>query len=93
MVVHSLCSPARAGVPFREAHAVVGGLVRERLAQGKDLTGLTLDDLRAAHPAFTAAGLEELAVARSLAARSSPGGTAPDRVREALEDARRALRG
>ncbi|HET7700301.1 MAG TPA: argininosuccinate lyase [Candidatus Limnocylindria bacterium] len=84
---------ARAGVPFREAHAVVGGLVRERLAQGKDLTGVTLDELRAVHPSFTPAALEEMTVGRSLAARSSPGGTAPDRVREALEDARRALRG
>jgi argininosuccinate lyase len=84
---------ARAGVPFREAHEVVGRVVRERIAAGKDLGGVTLDELRAVDQRFGAAALEELTVARSLASRSSPGGTAPDRVRAALDDARRALRG
>ena len=84
---------ARAGVPFREAHEITGRLVRERLAAGKDLAGITLDELRAVDPRFTASALDEITTARSLAARSSPGGTAPDRVRAALEDARRALRG
>src|SRR5437763_4607426 len=34
------------GVPFREAHAVVGRIVRDRLAQREDLVGLTTADLR-----------------------------------------------
>ncbi len=84
---------ARNGVPFREAHEVVGRIVRLRLAAGQDLVGITLDELRAADPRFAPSALEEIIPARSLAARSSPGGTAPDRVRAALEDARRALRG
>jgi argininosuccinate lyase len=84
---------SRSGVPFREAHEVVGRIVRERLAAGKDLAGITLDELRAADPRFTPSALEEITTSRSLAARSSPGGTAPDRVREAIADARRVLRG
>ena len=84
---------ARDGVPFREAHEIVGRIVRDRLAAGKDLHDLTLDELRAADARFGASAIEEISTARSLAARSSPGGTAPDRVRAALEDARRVLRG
>ena len=83
---------ARQGVPFREAHEVVGRLVRERLARGKDLGGITLAELRAADARFGESAVAEIDVRRSLAARSSPGGTAPDRVRAALDEARHALR-
>src|ERR1700704_2963745 len=84
---------AKGGVPFREAHEIVGRIVRERLAAGEDLAGITLYELRAADKRFAPAVLDEITTARSLAARSSPGGTAPERVRAALEDARRVLRG
>jgi argininosuccinate lyase len=84
---------ARAGVPFREAHAIVGKIARERLAAGKDLDGITLEELRSADGRFGPSALDEITTARSLAARSSPGGTAPERVRAALSDARRVLRG
>ena len=83
---------ARRGVPFREAHAIVGRLVRERLSAGKDLVGLTLDELRRHDPRFEPSALDEIRAERSLAARASPGGTAPVRVREALDEAARALR-
>ncbi len=84
---------AARGVPFREAHEVVARLVRERLAAGRDLARITLAELRAADPRFGDDAPRAAEVSRSLASRSSPGGTAPDRVREALEEARRALRG
>ena len=84
---------ARAGVPFREAHEIVGRIVRERLAAGKDLGGIRLDELRSFDPRFAASAVDEIATSRSLASRSSPGGTAPERVREAIQDARHALRG
>ena len=83
---------ARAGVPFREAHEVVGKIVRERLAKGADLAGLTLDELRRHDARFGPAAIDEIAVDKSLAARTSAGGTAPARVREALAEARQALR-
>ncbi|HEY6958865.1 MAG TPA: argininosuccinate lyase [Candidatus Limnocylindria bacterium] len=83
---------ARHGVPFREAHEIVGRLVRDRLAQGKDLGGITLAELRAIDPRFGGSAVDEIDARRSLAARSSPGGTAPDRVRAALDEARHALR-
>ncbi len=82
---------ARQGVPFRAAHEVVGKLVRERLAAGKDLAGITLGELQAIDRRFAASALDEIAVARSLASRASAGGTAPARVREALAEAKAAL--
>ena len=84
---------ARQGVPFREAHEIVGRLVRTRLADGHDLAGMTLEELHAIDPRFTAAALDEIAPERSVASRSSPGGTAPERVRAALRDAAKSLRG
>jgi argininosuccinate lyase len=83
---------ARQGVPFREAHEIVGRLVRDRLAQKKDLADVTLAELRAVDPRFGASAVEEVDVSRSLASRSSPGGTAPERVRAAINEARAALR-
>jgi len=83
---------ARTGVPFREAHEIVGRLVRGRLAEKKDLAGITLSELRAVDPRFGDSAVDELNVSRSLASRSSPGGTAPERVRAAIEEARAALR-
>ena len=82
---------ARRGVPFREAHEIVGRLVRERLAQKKDLADVTIGELRAVDPRFDESAVGETDVSRSLASRSSPGGTAPERVRAAIEEARTAL--
>jgi argininosuccinate lyase len=83
---------ARSGVPFREAHEIVGRVVRERIAAKQDLAGITIGELRAVDPRFGDSAAAEIDVARSLASRSSPGGTAPDRVRAAIEEARAALR-
>ena len=82
---------ARADVPFREAHEITGRVVRDRLAKGADLSGLTLDELRSHDARFAPSAVEEIRVERSVAARRSPGGTAPDRVREALAEARSAF--
>ncbi|MDQ6858555.1 MAG: argininosuccinate lyase [Chloroflexota bacterium] len=82
---------AARGVPFREAHAIVGRIVRERLAAGVDLAGITTAELRAHDPRFSDDAAAEATVTRSLAARRSPGGTAPIRVREALAEANAAF--
>jgi argininosuccinate lyase len=82
---------ARRGVPFREAHSVVGRIVQEALAAKRVLGELTLEDLRRHHRSFDASALEELDIGRSLASRTSPGGTAPPLVREALVRARERL--
>jgi argininosuccinate lyase len=82
---------AKRGVPFREAHEIVGRIVRERLTAGKDLGGMTIAELRAFDSRFEPSAIDEARPERSMGSRSSPGGTAPERVREALVEAARAL--
>ena len=82
---------AARGVPFREAHEIVGQIVRDRLSSGKDLAGLTTADLRAYDTRFGEDAAAATSISRSLAARRSPGGTAPERVREALAEAKAAF--
>jgi argininosuccinate lyase len=73
-----------AGLPFREAHHVTGRLVALAERTGRDLPDLTLDEMREVHAGVTEGVFEVLGVDRSVASRSSYGGTAPRRVREQL---------
>jgi argininosuccinate lyase len=73
----------RKGLPFREAHDVVGQLVRYAEQQNKTFARLTLDEYRQCSPLF-AADVLDLDLAAALAARDLPGGTAPRRVATAL---------
>ncbi len=80
----------RKGVPFREAHSVVGRLVKLCEARGGGLSALSLDELRSEHPAFEADAVGMTAQA-ALASRDVAGGTAPGQVREALDQAKQRL--
>jgi argininosuccinate lyase len=73
------------GVPFRTAHSQVGQTVRYAEAQGKELTELTLEEIREMAPLAEADLFEWLQVEQSVNRRRSIGGTATDRVAEALE--------
>jgi argininosuccinate lyase len=77
-----------AGLPFRRAHQVTGMIVKRAEGLGCTLAELPLAELRDIEPAITAAVYEVLAVEHSVASRTSYGGTAPQRVREAIADAR-----
>jgi len=78
----------RRGLPFRQAHEVVGRVVRYGLDQGKALDALTLGELRRFSELFEADVTGVLSVDASLRARAVTGGTAPEAVRRALETAR-----
>jgi argininosuccinate lyase len=75
------------GLPFREAHHVVGQVVQRCLAIGRDLATLPLDEYRAISPLFDD-DVHRIDAWTSISARDVPGGTAPRRVREALDVAR-----
>jgi argininosuccinate lyase len=75
---------SRKGVPFREAHRTVGGLVAKALVAHKGLEELTLIELQAASPLFQEDVRAHLTLEGALASRDVTGGTAPARVREAL---------
>jgi argininosuccinate lyase len=82
---------AAAGVPFREAHEVVGRLVLECEGAGRTLQDLTLEELRAASPSFGRDALEALDIDLAVSRRASEGGTGHDAVRAQLVLARDAV--
>jgi argininosuccinate lyase len=79
------------GLPFREAHEVVGRAVHLAIDRGVALDGLPLEDLRALSPLFGPDFRDAITVEASLAARSVYGGTAPGAVGRALAEARALL--
>jgi argininosuccinate lyase len=72
------------GLPFREAHHVTGKAVARAEERRVSLDKLTLDELRAIHPAITQDVFGALPVARSVGSRTSFGGTAPVNVKRQI---------
>lgn len=83
---------AKRGVPFREAHEAVGALVARCEREGRTLADLTIEEYRAAHPAFDE-GVLAIDLDSALAARNVPGGTGPEAVARAREAAAQRLEG
>jgi argininosuccinate lyase len=81
----------RKGLPFRQAHEVVGRVVRHALEAGQALDALSPETLRRFSPLIEADVREALTVEASLRARAVTGGTAPEAVRRALGQARALL--
>ena len=79
---------SEANIPFREAHHISGRAVAAAEAAGKALDQLTLEELRAVDPRIDERVMPKLSVEASVSARQSYGGTAPERVREAIVTAR-----
>ncbi len=84
----------RRGLPFRDAHRAVGALVRAAEATGRDLDRLTLDEMRAVHPAFADDVFAVFDAAASTESRAVRGGTSSaaleaqfEALAEALEEA------
>lgn len=75
-------------MPFRKAHHVAGSLVKMAEDKGCDLPDLSLEDMRTIESGITEDARKVLSVASSVASRTSFGGTAPERVREAAAAAR-----
>ncbi|MCU0819718.1 MAG: argininosuccinate lyase [Beijerinckiaceae bacterium] len=82
---------ARSGVPFAEAHEITGTLVRHCEDHGLSLETLSPQDLAAVDPRLGADLLAHLSLDAAIAARSSHGGTAPERVLEQIAAARARL--
>jgi argininosuccinate lyase len=80
------------GVPFREAHEIVGALVRRLLAEGRTFDALTPDEWRACSPLFEADVAAFITPAASVAKKRTPQSTQPAAVREALEEVREWVR-
>jgi len=73
-----------AGLPFRDAHHVAGRIVRAAEERGCGLADLPLGVMREQHDGIDERVFEVISVDASVRARTSYGGTAPDRVREQI---------
>ncbi|HEV1285492.1 MAG TPA: argininosuccinate lyase [Bryobacteraceae bacterium] len=78
---------ARSGVPFHQAHKIVGRLVLESVRDSKKPSDWTAEKLAAFDPAFTADMARYVKPAEGIETRELPGGTGPKTVAKALADA------
>jgi len=83
----------RKGVPFREAHEVVGKIVTHAIELGKELDQLSVSDLRAFSPLFAEDVHNALSLEQTLRSKSQAGGTSPELLTAALAQARESLKG
>lgn len=81
----------RKGMPFREAHEMVGRIVVQAIEMGRELNKLTLDQFKAFSSLIEDDVFEALSLEQTVGTKSQFGGTAPDRVGEALVIARKSL--
>jgi argininosuccinate lyase len=74
------------GIPFRQAHDIVGKVLREAEQQNVPWTSLPLETLKRISPAFELDFAASLRLDAALASKKVPGGTAPESVRAAIAD-------
>jgi len=79
------------GVPFREAHEIVGKVLRAAEQEGKSIRDFPLERLKEFSPAFGRDLSTALTFESALARRAVPGGTAPGAVRAALDEFRQRV--
>jgi argininosuccinate lyase len=81
---------AKKGVPFRQAHAIVGNLVKYAIEQKKKFHQLELEEYRQ-FSVFFEEDIRKIGVKSSIADRDSYGGTSSRRVTDAIEKAKKKL--
>ena len=79
------------GIPFRDAHEIVGKAVAYGIETGKDLSEMTLEELQQFSDQITADVFDVLTLEGSVAARNHIGGTAPNQVAAAAKRASERL--
>ncbi|QYN44320.1 argininosuccinate lyase [Gilliamella sp. ESL0441] len=79
------------GIPFREAHHIVGEAVVGAIAKQKALEELSLEELKAFSSVIDNDVYPILSLASCLAKRCAKGGVSPDQVKMAIENAKRQL--
>jgi argininosuccinate lyase len=81
----------RKGIPFRQAHDLVGKVLREAEKRGVPWTELPLDALKSISPAFDSDLHASLTLDAALASKKVPGGTSPESVRAAIAALKKQL--
>jgi argininosuccinate lyase len=80
------------GVPFRDAHEIIGRVLRAAEQEGKSIREMPLERLKDFSPAFGRDLSTVLTLESALARRAVPGGTAPEAVGAALQDFKSRLK-
>ncbi len=80
------------GMPFREAHEVMGHIVSDCVKAGKALEDLSCEELRSYHAALSCAPRGEAALGASIKARQLAGGTGPNAVLHQVKEAKERLK-
>jgi len=80
------------GVPFREAHEIIGRLVLYAIKKKTPLDDLSLDELKAVSPVFDETLFDAISVDACVNARALPGGPAESAVLEAIEKSEKYLK-
>jgi argininosuccinate lyase len=78
-------------LPFRQAHQVTAQIVRIAESRNIALEDVPLTEMQEIKPEINSGVLDVLSVRQSVESRTSLGGTAPQRVREAIDEARQRL--
>ena len=73
------------GVPFRDAHAILGQLVLYCINNNKALEDLSLDEFRAISPVFDETVYDAISVEKCVEARNIPGGPSPEYIKKLIE--------
>jgi argininosuccinate lyase len=81
----------RKGIPFRDAHEIVGKSVAHGVKTGKDLAQMSLNELQQFDQRIGDDVFEVLTLEGSVSARDHTGGTAPDQVRKQVQQARNLI--
>jgi argininosuccinate lyase len=79
------------GMPFRQAHEMVGQIVRHAIDKQCELNDLSLDELKSFSPLIEDDVFSALSLDATLATKAQVGGTAPERVAEALSEAKEKI--
>jgi argininosuccinate lyase len=74
------------GVPFRDAHAIVGAIVRKLVAEERDFASLSLDEWRGFSDRIRADVADSISARASVAAKRTPQSTSPEAVQAALDE-------
>ncbi len=83
---------AKKGVPFRQAHEIVGKLVLSCIREGRNLDDLSLEEYREISEVFGEDIFKAISVEECVRARNIPGGPAPEQVAEAIARGRKLIR-
>src|SRR5574341_206138 len=79
------------GIPFREAHAITGRVVRAALAQGRELTDFSFEELRTFSDRFEKSVMSQLTVMAAIDRKAQIGGTARTIVDRRIKELQRIL--